>query len=95
MQCQYFKASCLQIDYKFPPSPTTVVHRNTNSQCNIFKLYSKYFRKMGALVAAVLGSSQWSCLETLFLGMFLLASFWHEPQRGLEPDIDAVVLRPI
>lgn len=50
---------------------------------------------MGALVAAVLGSSQWSCLETLFLGMFLLASFWHEPQRGLEPDIDAVVLRPI
>lgn len=58
------------------------MHRNTNSWCNIFKLYGTYLRKMGALVAAVLGSSQWSCLETLFLGMFLLASFWHEPQRG-------------
>lgn len=37
---------------------------------------------MGALVAAVLGSSQWPCLEILFLVMYLLVSFWHGPQRG-------------
>lgn len=35
-------------------------------------------KKMGALVATVLGS----CLETLSLVMYLLASFWHRTQRG-------------